>query len=128
MMLCLEDLQERERKTLKKLKKALKMTKALGELERTERHNLAQGIFGSVLVARFRELLQASDSDFWFRSGKRTYDEASMQHYLHNKVGNAISLHNKVGNAICYRHMQTVIHPKETEPSKLNTCHSSRKS
>ncbi|WZZ46550.1 hypothetical protein YC2023_042809 [Brassica napus] len=43
MMLCLEDMPEIERKPVKKLKKALKMvTKALGVLERTNRHKLAQ--------------------------------------------------------------------------------------
>ncbi|KAH0850465.1 LOW QUALITY PROTEIN: hypothetical protein HID58_095512, partial [Brassica napus] len=42
MMLCLEDMPEIERKPVKKLKKALKMvTKALGVLERTNRHKLA---------------------------------------------------------------------------------------
>ncbi|WZZ88194.1 hypothetical protein YC2023_116773 [Brassica napus] len=41
-MLCLEDLPEIERKPVKKLKKTLKMvTKALGVLERTNRHKLA---------------------------------------------------------------------------------------
>ncbi|KAL0744242.1 hypothetical protein Bca4012_085755 [Brassica carinata] len=43
IMLCLEELPERERKNAKKLKKALKMVaKALGALERTKRHKLAQ--------------------------------------------------------------------------------------
>ncbi|KAG2315983.1 hypothetical protein Bca4012_009776 [Brassica carinata] len=43
MILCLEDLPESGRKTVKKLKKALKMVaRALGALERTKRHELAQ--------------------------------------------------------------------------------------
>lgn len=54
MMLCLEDLQERERKTVKKLKKALKMV-AKGAPERTKRHKLAQWVnhVDKLLVIQF---------------------------------------------------------------------------
>ncbi|CAN7058778.1 unnamed protein product [Brassica rapa subsp. trilocularis] len=42
MMLRLEDVPEREKKTVKKQKKMLQMVaKALGALERTKRHKLA---------------------------------------------------------------------------------------